>query len=267
MPHFLITARCHVLDTNLFEQFIVLLIPWIKSHSAYAYSVEEDMTINRHIHLLIEDNAKDRDAMTRKFTTKSFKQFKQHLTTTNTIWDTFLDIQVVKNTPEDFNKSLGYTLKDNTKRRGYSGFTESQILDATKYYYVSQHLDKSILKSDIKLITTKNIYGHVIDFCNKHKLKFTDPTIQLQMTQSKFGFVNISPKNIRRVFNELQVMHEQSNKYTDSIIIEEQRGLDEANHFQHENDICKLLEHVAETQSLDELPLGIQFLFKKYPLQ
>ena len=262
MPYFLITARAHVLDTNLFEQFFVLLNPWMKQHGNYAYSVEKDMTIDRHIHLLVEDNAKDRDAMSRKFTTKTFKQFKQHLSSTNTIWESFLDIKVVKNSEEDFLKSLGYVLKDNTERRGYNGFTESKILEATKYYFVSKHVDKSIVESDIKLITTKNIYAHVKDFVQSKNLKYSDPTIQLQMVKSKFGFCNISPKNIRRVFNELKVMSGDACEYTEQVIMDEQQGQEEYKGFSI--DVKILLDELSVHVPIDELPTNVQHLFKKY---
>lgn len=264
MPQFLITARCHVLDTNLFEQFLILLHPWLDNHDKYAYSVEEDDTLNRHIHFFIEDNAKDRDAMSRKFTTKTFKQFKQHLSSTNTIWDTFLNIQVIKNSKEDLLKSLGYVMKDNTKRRGSKGLEQPFILEAVNFYYVSKHVDKSIIKNDVILITSKNMYAHVKDFCETQKLDYADPTIQYRMVQSGYGFSNVPPKTIKRIFTELQVMHGNSDNDLKEIIMNEQQGVENQQHWDMENHIKTLLDELSAHVPSHELPSKIQFLFKKY---
>lgn len=264
MPLFLITARCHVLDVNLFEQFLVVLHPWLLDHVKYAYSVEEDDTINRHIHFVVEDNAKDRDALSRKFTTKTFKQFKEHLSSTNTIWDTFLNIQVIKKAKEDVLKSLGYCLKDNTKRRGIKGFTEPFVLEATKYYFVTKHMDKSILKRDEILINSKNIFAHVKDFVKTNSLSITDPTIQYLMTQQNYSFLNINPKQIKRAFTEMAVMSGDTDDKFRHIICNEQKGLEDASHWDLEDNIKLLLEELESHIQPDEISQKIGFLYKHY---
>lgn len=264
MPLFLITARCHVLDVNLFEQFLVVLHPWLLDHVKYAYSVEEDDTINRHIHFVVEDNAKDRDALSRKFTTKTFKPFKEHLSSTNTIWDTFLNIQVIKKAKEDVLKSLGYCLKDNTKRRGSKGFSEPFILEATKYYFVTKHMDKSILKRDEILITSKNIFAHVKDFVKSNNLSITDPSIQYLMTQQNYSFLNINPKQIKRAFTEMAIMLGDTDPELKSIIFYEQQGIENQLHHDLDNHVKHLLEEIETHIPPDEMSSKTQWLFKTF---
>lgn len=264
MPLFLITANCHVLDVNLFEQFFILLHPWLTSHDKFAYSVEEDDTLNRHLHFIVDDNAADCLAMYKKFNTKTFKLFRQNMPSTNTIWKSFLHITKVKKSKEDLLKTLGYILKDNNKRRGFKGFTEPFILSATKFYFVTEHLDKSILKKDEVLINSKNIFGHVKDFVKTNNLSFADPCIQYMMIQQNYSFLNIQPKQIKRAFNEMSVMSGDTDPKFKNIICNEQKGFEHQNHWDLEDNIKLLLEELESHIHPDEIPSKIKFLYKQY---
>ena len=58
--------------------------------------------------------------------------------------------------------------------------------------------EKSQIKSDVEIVTSKNIYAMVKRFCEDTETEYDDPLIRLKMTKHGYGFVNVSPNNISR---------------------------------------------------------------------
>ncbi len=84
MPFYLFTFRPQISEQELFENFITIFLPQVKELSNYAYTIEEDQTLQKHIHVLAESNAKDNSAFQQIFNKKIFKDFKKSLKTKQT---------------------------------------------------------------------------------------------------------------------------------------------------------------------------------------
>eukprot|EP01049_Picozoa_sp_SAG25_P023953 SAG25_NODE_10522_length_330_cov_1.341991_1_plen_75_part_01 len=56
---FFLTLRCSPLDTQLFEDIIILLLQETTTFISHTYSIEKDKTPDRHLHLLAETNHRD----------------------------------------------------------------------------------------------------------------------------------------------------------------------------------------------------------------
>ena len=140
MPFYLFTFRPQITEQDLFENFLTIFIPEIKKLTKYSYSVEDDSTLQKHIHVVAESKAKDLSAFKQIFNKKIFKDFKSSLKTKQTNEHGFDDKKINQ---EDFLKVLGYVNKETQCLRREYNFTNEEILKAVDYYYTSKHIDKS----------------------------------------------------------------------------------------------------------------------------
>ena len=141
MPHYLFTFRPQITEQDLFENFITIFLPQLKTMINYAYTIEEDDTLQKHIHTLVECKAKDNNAFQQLFNKKIFKDFKSSLLTKQTN-DHGFDNRKVQDAPEDFLKVLGYVMKEpQALRRGYS-YPDTKIMEARNYYLTTDHIEK-----------------------------------------------------------------------------------------------------------------------------
>ena len=107
MTYIFYTFRPQICDQQLFEDFLKLFIPFVKSHKEYAYSVESDGTLSKHLHAIIGSPStgkdyQDLDKFYQKFNKtnglKEFKDFaKKHANTSEVAFKPMK----VKDTPED----------------------------------------------------------------------------------------------------------------------------------------------------------------------
>lgn len=215
MPYFLYTFRPQISEQNLFEQFLDIFLPFLKEFPKYSYSIEEDGTLQQHIHIIYEHHATDNSkALPQKLNRKMFSLFKSVLKNKMTNEKGF-DDRMVDNTSEDLLKVLGYVNKEtNCLRRKSVGFTNEQILEAVKYYYASEHLDKSVVKNDLNIMTPKNIHISIKDYCVKNNLEPTCPITKLKMIKDGYMFDH------KNAFHEIEInLHPERfqdiNSYTD----------------------------------------------------
>lgn len=207
MPFYLFTFRPQISDQNLFEDFLSIFLPILDTLSKFSYSIEEDGTLNKHIHVLVEHKAKDNNAWKQLFKKKIFKDFQACLASKMTNCHGF-DDRMVKEDPEDLLKVLGYVNKEtDCIRRKYKGFTNEEVLSGVKFYYASEHIDKSKVKDDWTVLTTKNAHVIIEKFVKDNDLDWNEflieQTIKIKMIESKFSFINFSKKNQVQLFNEL----------------------------------------------------------------
>ena len=195
MPFFLFTFRPQITEQELFEQFLSIFLPLLEEFSKFSYSIEEDGTLNKHIHLMVETKAKDNCAWKQFFNKKPFKDFKVAIKTKQTNPDKGFDDRMVKRDKqgetiiEDKLKVLGYVNKEtNCPRRKYKGFTNEEILEAVDFYYTTQHLEKSKIKNDLTLVTPKNIHILIKTFCEENELEPNDPHLKLRMNAKGYCF-------------------------------------------------------------------------------
>ena len=197
MPHYLFTFRPQISEQELFEQFLVIFLPILKKFPKWTYSIEDDQTLTKHIHAVFEHpTAKDKTAMEQLFNKKIFRDFKKSIKYKQTN-DAGFDNQKIKE--EDLMKVIGYVNKqDGCLRREYN-FTNQYITDCVEYYYVSQHIDKTIIKQDLIIMTPRNIHIHIKDYCIKNNLEPTDPMTKLKMIKDGYCFDH------KNAFNEIEI--------------------------------------------------------------
>lgn len=225
MPNYFITFRAHSGEPQVFEDWMILLLKIIKKRKEFAYQVEWDETPSRHIHLLLYNIAEVGriDSQTQKcmFNNKYEKLFKEHLKTKLTTWlpdeDNKGFCTIIRCDDKDPLKStdyyLGYIHKHNCSRRGHSeNITSEQIHEAVMLYYTTKKLQKREEKNnDVKLITTKNIYSHLISFVESHpdETSFSDKSLKYKTVKmGHFGYCGISDKQEAKAFTELRIMKE-----------------------------------------------------------
>lgn len=258
MAIFNITIKSNVCDPEYFEQYLTLLKPFLENFDKYSYSVEWDDTLDRHLHLILETPDRDWSSLFNKLKTKHFKSIIQNMPK-STILKNFIHGEKVKETQEDIYTILGYVNKWHCNRRSHKGWTDTDILNAVKFYVTSKHHEKSQIKSDIKIVTTKNIYAMAIQFCQDTETKIDDPMIRLNMTKQGYGFVNVSPVNVSRAFKELRIMKgvQTHGDYHDIAL--EIHGID-SKYDRYQEETIKELCHFLQSAHIDpdEVPSNIR---------
>ena len=204
MPFFLYTFRPQINEQKLFEQFLDVFLPFLKEFPSYSYSVEEEGTLQQHIHIMYEHHATDNSkAMPQKLNKKCFSLFKSALKNKMTN-DKGFDDRKVNDNQEDFLKVLGYVNKEtNCLRRKSVGFTNEEILKAVGHYYACEHLDKSIVKNDLNIMTSKNIHISIKDYCVKNNLEPTQPLTKLKMIKDGYMFSQVT--KVAETFDEIEI--------------------------------------------------------------
>jgi len=245
MPFYLFTFRPQITEQDLFENFLTIFIPEIKRLTKYSYSIEEDNTLQKHIHVVAESKAKDLSAFKQIFNKKIFKDFKSTLKTKQTNEHGFDDQKIRE---EDFLKVLGYVNKETQCLRREYNFTNEEILQAVDYYYTSKHIDKSKhISNDWTILTTKNIHVIIEDYVKKHNIDYNDylveQTIKIAMIRDKYSFASISKKQLSTVFNELIIANNPTDTHCHHLADERIIHTYEASHvtqLENEHEIARL---------------------------
>lgn len=267
MSQFLITLRCHPNDTQLFEDYMILIKNWLNEVQKYSYSIEWDDTINRHLHLIIQADFRDADKVRRRLTTKEFKTIQINLNKSKTILKTALRIDKVKELPL---KALGYTQKWHCRRRGHFGYTDQEIVDAVEFYYTTSRLEKQQdVTQDWTHVTNKNFHAIVEDFVKKDETinSFKDSDlIKFKMVQSKHTF-QLNARDQERYFKELRIAHEDASLADEASCSQEAYGCDktfDAYIVEDIKDLFKYIKSLKDNNIELNLPNHIWTMYKKY---
>lgn len=203
MPFYLFTFRPQISEQQLFEDFFTILKPELDTLSKYSYTIEEDNTLQKHIHLLAESKAKDLSAFKQIFQKKIFKDFKSTLKNKMTNEKGF-DDRKVKETPEDLQHTLGYVNKEaQALRRQYKGFTNEEITNAVEYYHVVKRIKSENVQGDLKIMTSRNIHIYIKDYCERNKIE-PNQLAKLKMIKENHAFSQC-PK-VDETFKEVEIM-------------------------------------------------------------
>ncbi len=256
MYFYLFTFRPQTSETNLFEQFLTILKPALadsKTIKKYAYSVEEDNSLNVHIHLIagFEETKSKNNPLTQFFNTKPFRDFKQTLKLKQTSEPHGFDDRKVQDTQEDFLKVLGYVNKETVcRRRESKGFTNEEILQGVDYYYTTQHLEKSKdqSKNNWKILTHKNVLAEIEYWMDNNDEHQWGPIQKVKMIQDRYSFTNFSQKNLLSIEHHINIAR---NKDSFAIGYQEQTHMDrdDPNYFLKERE----QELLAELVRLKEI--------------
>jgi len=267
MSQYLITLRCHQNDTQLFEDYMVLIKGWLKNEiKRYSWSIEFDETINRHIHLLIQGDYRDSDKVRRRLTTKEFKSIQINLNKSKTILANALRIDKVKEMPQ---KALGYTQKWSCQRRDHLGFTDQEIVDAVEFYYTTSRLEKSqVISNDWKHVNSKNFHAIVTDYAKKNDLNLKDSDIICLHMQSNYHtFIGMSIKDMERGFKELRLTHKCSSQADEYSASQQAHAQEKSYDMYMEDDIKDLLSYIKSLKDTNiklNIPMNVFNIHKKY---
>lgn len=198
-----LTFRAHESEPDMFEKFIIIFLPMLDKFEKYAWHIEEDNTLAKHIHCFFTHNFKDNSKITQYFLNKDMKNLRK--TFNQTQWQYAWNCQMVKDTPADKMKALGYTLKNDVKRKKYKNIDAKELLDAVNYYVLTQRLDKQkSLDNDWKYLTSKNFHSQVEHFCKEKNKSVHDYDIKEYMADHKYSFGQLSLKTYNLQLAELR---------------------------------------------------------------
>ena len=210
MPYYSITSRPHPSEIQIFEDWLLLILPFIKEREYY-YTVEKDDSCDRHLHVVLEDNAVDVTNFKKKLETKKFKNFKDSIKNNLTDFEQLTFCKKIKEGEETIN--IGYIFKETNSRQGSSEFgqtviAEEFITQCIKEYFTDERIKaRGNEPDDVTIITSKNFYSKVNDYCKKNNITHADHTLYLKMIRGRYGFINISTKQLTRGFRELKIMN------------------------------------------------------------
>lgn len=210
-----LTFRAHESEPDLFEKFIIIFLPMLEKFEKYVYHIENDDTPAKHIHCFFTHNYKDASKITQYFLNKDMKNLKK--TFNQTTWQHAWDCQMVKDTKEDKLKALGYTVKDNVKRKYVKGYSAKELLDAVNYYILTKRIDKTDgLDNDWKYLTPKNVHINITEFCKQNNITVHDYDLIPKMVLNKTSFIQLSQKQLNLALAELKYYdnHEEESKQT-----------------------------------------------------
>lgn len=208
-----ITFRAHVSEPQVFEDFISTFLPYVSlKFSFYIYSIEDDDSPNRHIHLLLQHNEKDKQKLKQKIEAKYFKDFSKSIQDKQT--DLKHAIKYGKGpSGEDFGftmaiedkmKCVGYIFKDITRRNKTSGLSQSLITQCCDFYFANRRI-KNTTDNDWKQLTTKNIHIKIEEYCKATGQDVLSPLLQFNMVKDKHTFIQLTTKQRKMAIAELAI--------------------------------------------------------------
>ena len=180
------TFKAHVAEVELFEDFFTLIKPLILKHPQYAYCIEKDNTVDRHLHMLVGDpKYTEMKQFKQKLNAKRFQDFKSYIKQGYQTNQHAFDTQLVPDTEEDIMKLLGYIYKEDGCIRRESTFSSEYIQDSYKLYYTSEKIKYKMRPTDWRYITVKNVHSMIEMIVNKYE---------------EFTFSNITQDHVFRKF-------------------------------------------------------------------
>jgi len=207
-----ITFRAHVSEPQVFEDFINTFLPYISlKFSFYIYSIEDDDTSSRHIHLLLQHDQKDKQKLKQKIEAKYFKDFSKSIKDKQTNLSCALKYGKGPD-GEDFGftmkiedkmKCIGYIFKDITRRNKTSGLSQSLITQCCDFYFSNRRI-KNTTDNDWKQLTTKNIHVKIEEYCKTTGQDVMSPLLQFNMVKDKHTFIQLTTKQRKMAFAELR---------------------------------------------------------------
>lgn len=198
------TFRPQVTDQQLFEDFVLLFLPFIYKHSQYAYSIEKDNTPQRHIHAFMEGNYKDMSKFYQSWNkTNGLKDFKKSMSNTQTTCIHGFNTQIVSESDEDKLKVLGYVLKEQTTRQE-SNIENQRQLDAVNYYFAHMRIKaRDPLKKDWTLLKATNFHTLIEDYLDKNQLKLNDKHLRKRLAKDRYSYGTLSSKQVELFLAEI----------------------------------------------------------------
>ena len=204
------TFKAHVAEVELFEDFFTLIKPLILKHPQYAYCIEKDNTVDRHLHMLVGDpKYTEMKQFKQKLNAKRFQDFKSYIKQGYQTNQHAFDTQLVPDTEEDIMRLLGYIYKEDGCIRRESTFSSEYIQDSYKLYYTSEKIKFKTRKNDWRYINNKNAHSIIEMLVDKYDeldykyLQFQTAKLLPIMWQEKISLLQLKDAQLRLVMKEL----------------------------------------------------------------
>lgn len=206
-----ITFRAHESEPQVFEDFLTIFLPILRTTNYYAYSVELDQTPQRHIHCIFSLTSKqiDKSKIEQKFLNKQMKDFKKSLEQKQTQFNHAWFCKLVGNSYHDVMKMLGYTMKgwkmNETQLLRYElmRINLEVVTQAVEYYESTARIKKSCVNNDWKQINAKNFHILCEAFAEQNDMTVHDYELIAKMTHARHTF-NIPDKMLKKHLAELK---------------------------------------------------------------
>lgn len=217
----LLTIRAQQNEVVVFEDTLKLILPILFTYPSFIYTIEDDNTPNRHIHIFLQNDSKAKELDCSKVFQKFNKvknNLKGYIKLKQTQEKPFWDERMVKNgqidkytkefipDPHDFFYTIGYIQKDTLcSRRRVKNITSEVLTQGVNYYATHMKIDKSCKKTDWTSIKPQNIYSMVPYLCEKHDIDLNDSLICAKLNKFQVGFNQITPQQLKLSLSELRL--------------------------------------------------------------
>ena len=193
------------LDTQVFEDFLIIFLGLLKKQPLYHFSVEKDNSPSRHLHFITKarDTSVWRDKLKKN---KSLKPFQEFINSKNTETNHHA-VMLSPLKEDDYIIKVGYIFKEGVIER--CGTTESQsfILDAVQQYFAVERTKAAIPKeTHFKVLSSKTLVPAIMDHLSKHEQLSISNWTELKASMNSHGylFYDISESKVRLCVQELK---------------------------------------------------------------
>lgn len=212
MRAYLITFRPQSNEQDLLDVFITYFQDFISQYP-HRWCIEKDDSPDAHYHVFVETEFRDKEKLYKNSQyKKSISQIRNIIQDGyQTKWQVAMDVTIVKDTPEDLRKTLGYVCKDIVKRGGIHQISNERCADGCKYYWMDQKVEAmKYKKNNWTAVTTKNAHSLIEDFCAKNEISLETQSyvkVKMMMVEQRYTFCQISEKAQQSIFAELAYHH------------------------------------------------------------
>lgn len=250
MPSCLITIRPSQNDHMLLEDYLILFKTWLETYKhveRYSWSIEEDQTINRHLHCYLEHSEnKGCGKIKSQLKTTIFKDFIKSLPHT-----TIADIMINVINADDAKYYLGYSSKDHTSRHE-STVSDEEIISSLKYYYATEKYKTRELEkagsSNWKHITSRNFHSSVEDYLKKNSdFSLLESELLILSMKSNFYTFQLPVRDMGRFIKELKLSNNVASQYDKRSAMAEAQGQSDSPDSYLEDDLRSLLKWIWDT--------------------
>ena len=210
----MITFRPNVAEPQLLQDFLTLFLPKLEEADTYAYGIEYATTSNAHIHCCMSCShlnlgKSPKSKVEQWILYKPMKAFKASLQAAITVWSTALDVRMV--TQGEETQTIGYCfkseLKEDQKTQRCKNISQKEILQAVKFYFTTQKhkMKDSVLGTDYKIMTTKNVHKNIIDYFKKNNMTRIDHNLIFHMRCNRYDFSQIASKTQKEILDTIKL--------------------------------------------------------------
>ncbi len=214
----MITFRPHPNEPSILDTFLTLFFSseLFTQCKEYKYNIEKDGTPDRHFHIFLSTDLRDKEKVYNYFSVKEFKQFKQWLIKKETEFTHGLNVILVSDKASKRNDRLyriGYVSKDRPspyKDILTTNMDHTLIKQGLDYMveYDRIHIRDKDYSKDIKQLTIKNVIPEIMYYYEEKGYKI-DELIFGRMAQHGVFTPSLTSSQEQRIIEQLKIYYNQ----------------------------------------------------------